>query len=88
MFEFKHEIELKSTEKIKLFGQDYLGDKSTFWNSHQTTLNSLYKKVSESGFPIKITDLQFNKIIEIENIENFHVWLKSNQPFNFEKINE
>lgn len=48
IFEFRHEIELKSTEKIKLFGQDYFGDKSTFWNSHQTTLNSLYKKVSES----------------------------------------
>ena len=88
MFEFKYEIELKNSEKTKLFGQDYFGDKSTFWNSHQTSLNNLYKKVIETGFPIRIKDLQFNKTIVIENIEGFHIWLKSKQPFNFEKSNE
>ena len=41
MFEFKHEIELQSSEKIKLFGEDYFGDKSTFWNAHQTTLDTV-----------------------------------------------
>ncbi|MEM5541057.1 hypothetical protein [Olleya sp. AS48] len=87
MFEFKHEIELKTSEKTKLFGQDYFGDKSTFWNSHQTSLNSLYKKVIETGFPISITDLQFEKTIAIENIGEFHRWLKSNQPFNLDKLN-
>ena len=84
MFEFKYEIELKTSEKISLFGEDYFGDKRTFWNAHQASLKSLYKTVSETGFPIKIGDLEFDKWVVIENQHEFHAWLKTNQPFNID----
>ncbi|TCI91800.1 hypothetical protein [Tenacibaculum sp. M341] len=86
MFQFKHEIELVSSEKIKLFGEDYFCDKRKFWEFHQNTLLHLYERVFETGFPIKITDLVFNKLIVIENMSSFRSWLKLNQPFNFDKI--
>lgn len=87
MFEYKYKIELKNTEIVNLFGEGYFADKSTFWKSHQTSLNSLYDKTLETGFPIKITDLELNRIELITNINDFHIWLKINQPFNFSRIN-
>ena len=88
MFEYKHQIELKTNETVSLFGEGYFADKSTFWNSHQTTLNNLYRRVIKTGFPIKITDLEINESKILNDLNDFHSWLKSHQPFNFEKVNE
>ncbi|QXP51060.1 hypothetical protein [Cellulophaga sp. HaHa_2_1] len=81
MFEFKHKIEFQDSDTIELFGQDYFGDKSTFWNSHQTRLKNVCDKVCMTGFPIKISDLQFNKHQVIKDKNEFDIWLNQNQPF-------
>lgn len=86
MFDVKHEITLKTKEIIPLFGEEYFADNSTFWNAHQTNLNALYERVINTGFPIKITDLEFNNDFEINTLEEFHSWLKQNHPFNFDKV--
>uniref|UniRef100_UPI002611464F hypothetical protein n=1 Tax=Flavobacterium sp. TaxID=239 RepID=UPI002611464F len=86
MFEFKHQIEFQNNDTFSLFGEDFFGDKSTFWESHQTSLNELYKKVINSDFPIKITDLIENSTLTILDWNEFKNWLKINQPFS-ETIN-
>lgn len=87
MFEYKHEIKLRTNQTVSLFGEGYFADKSTFWHSHQSQLNILYDKVIKSGFPILIKDLEDENTIIIDKLEDFHLWLKSNQPFDFEKVN-
>lgn len=88
MFEFKYQIELKTSEIINLFGESFFGDKSTFWKAHQTSLNYLYDQIIKTGYPVKIKDLESNRSIIIKNLDDFHFWLKANQPFNFNRINE
>jgi hypothetical protein len=81
MFEFKHLIEFQNKDTFRLFGEDFWGDKSTFWESHQTSLNELYKKVINSDFPIKIIDLKKNSTLLIQDLNEFKDWLKTHQPF-------
>lgn len=88
MFDYKYEIVLQNNSTYRLFGEDYFADKSTFWNAHQSALNSLYDGVIESGFPIKIIDLEHDKDLVIDTLEAFHSWLKSNQPFNFNRVDK
>ncbi|ADV50499.1 hypothetical protein Celal_3228 [Cellulophaga algicola DSM 14237] len=81
MFEFEHKIEFQDSDTIELFGQDHFGDKSTFGNFHQTRLKVVCDKLCMTGFPIKISDLQFDKHQVIKDKNEFDVWLKKNQPF-------
>ena len=81
MFDFKYKIEFKNKEVTNLFGEDYYCDKSTFWNSHQTTLNDVYKKVLSSEFPLTITDLDNEMTLIIHNQGEFEYWMTNNQPF-------
>lgn len=85
MFDFKHNIALATGDTVNLFGEDYFGDKSTFWAAHQTTLNGLYDKVVATGFPVTITDLQTEQIVVVEDLVDFHAWLKTHQPFDLER---
>lgn len=81
MFEFKHLIEFQNKGTFSLYGQNFFRDKSTFWESHQSSLNDLYKKVVNSDFPIKITDLTTDDSLLISNLREFREWLNANQPF-------
>jgi hypothetical protein len=81
MFEFKHLIEFQNKETFSLYGENFFGDKSIFWESHQSSLNELYKKIIYSDFPIKITDLETKHSILVLELKDFRIWLNENQPF-------
>lgn len=81
MFEIKYRIDFKNDFSTELFGEGYYCDKSTFWEHHQTTLKSLYEKVLESEFPIKITEIETKSELIINNVKEFEVWIEANQPF-------
>jgi hypothetical protein len=81
MFEYKYKIEFKNGDTTSLFGEGYFADKPTFWESHQTTLNDLYKNVLNSEFPLIITDLEINTILKINTLQEFNIWITKNQPF-------
>lgn len=81
MFEFKHLIEFQNKDTFSLYGEDFFGCKSTFWESHQSSLNDLYKKVINSNFPIRITDLATKRTLIISEFREFRDWLEENQPF-------
>jgi len=81
MFAFKHQIQLKTSEKIWLFGEDYYNDKNIFSNAHRATLVQLCKKINVSGFPITIKDLQANETLKIYSKSTFSQWLITNQQF-------
>lgn len=81
MFDYRHSILFKNSEAIYLYGEDYFGDKSTFWKSHQSTLKSLCEKVCLVGFPITITDLKTESVSEIQTKQEFDNWISTNQPF-------
>jgi len=79
--EFRYLIEFKNKDTFSLYGEDFFGDKSTFWNSHQSSLNDLYRKVVSSDFPIKLIDLTTKDPLLISTLTEFREWLKENQPF-------
>ena len=81
MFKFKYEIELITSEKIFLFGEDYYNDKKFFWEMHRFKILELCEKIQQTGFPIKIKDLQLQSLIKIKSIQELKDWLKENQPF-------
>ena len=86
MFDYKHQIELKTKQKFSLFGEDYFGDKRSFWEYHQSMLNDMYDNIIKVGFPLTITDLELNQSESIEDLQSFHAWLRANQPFDFERL--
>lgn len=81
MFDIKYRIDFKNDSSTELFGEEYYYDKSTFGEHHQTTLKSLYKKVLESEFRIKITEIGTKPELIINSVKEFEVWIETNQPF-------
>lgn len=80
MYSFKHEIKLKSEEKVYLFGEDYFNDKRVFYEQHISMLNKLCNKVFSTGFPILINDLQSKNKLLVKTKTEFKEWLKLTQP--------
>jgi hypothetical protein len=80
MFAFRYLVQLKTTEKIGLFGEDYYNDRNIFSYAHRNTLNQLCEKVDLTGFPITIKDLQSNETLEIDSKIALAQWLIKNQP--------
>lgn len=81
MFDYKHKISFKNSESISLFGEDYFGDKSTFWYSHQSALKNLCERVCLIGFPLKVDDLKNAESLNILNKDEFDSWMLKNQPY-------
>ncbi|PBQ34209.1 hypothetical protein CNR22_21360 [Sphingobacteriaceae bacterium] len=80
MSDYKYKIEFKNNEITLLFGEDFYGDKSTFWNAHQSMLTGLYKKVISTEFPFTIT-LLTGVSLKINTQKDFDTWITKNQPF-------
>ena len=90
MFEFRHQIEFQNKDVFNLYGEDFFKNNSEFWESHQSRLNELYKKVVKCEFPIKIIDKQTELTLIISELNKFKEWLNNNQPFsdNLKVIND
>jgi len=81
MFKFKHSIQLKNNQCIKLFGEDYYNDKKVFYEAHIKMLRDLCQKVHTNGFPVTITDLESGSNLKINTKKEFKLWLQNNQSF-------